>query len=431
MVALDWPGKADCLAAARAEPLGELVACPGESVAFDTSQNQIIEGDNLEVLKHLQRTHAGQVKLIYIDPPYNTGHDFVYSDRRSHARWLDMMAPRLSLARALLTADGIIAISIDDNEMAHLRLLMNEIFGEERFLGVVVVQSNRRGQTYRQISKSHEYLLFYARQDATLRELERVENPLPYADALGPFDLWELRNRNPRFGRHNRPNLYFPIYVAPQDVDDIGCAKIALAPDVRFSLEVWPRNRAGADGCWRWSRDLLRTVELDGACPVVVARQRRDGGWNVYEKSRKNTTRAKSLWTETGMINELGTVELGTLGMGGCYDHPKPLGLLRKIIRICTDGDDLVLDFFAGSGTTGHALLAANREEGTGRRFILVQWPEPLDPAGKPAAFCDALGKPRTISEITRERVRRALAETGSTEGFRAYRLSGPRRKSS
>jgi adenine-specific DNA-methyltransferase len=208
----------------------------------------IIEGDNLEVLKLLQKSYLGKVKMIYIDPPYNTGNDFIYPDNyteslqtyleytgqvdaegkkfgtnteadgRFHSKWLQMMYPRLYLARNLLRDDGIVCVSIDDNEIGNLRALMNEVFGEENFFAVVVVQSNKRGQTYKEIAKTHEYIVIYSREpDISLNELEKSDDALPFKDSLGPFDLWELRNRNSKFGRHNRPNLFFSIYVAVSD----------------------------------------------------------------------------------------------------------------------------------------------------------------------------------------------------------------------
>jgi adenine-specific DNA-methyltransferase len=443
---MTWPGKADCFRSIQTPSLGTLRPSPEESVNFDTTENLIIEGDNLEVLKLLQKSYLGKVKMIYIDPPYNTGNDFIYPDNyteslqtyleytgqvdadgkkfgtnteadgRFHSKWLTMMYPRLYLARNLLREDGLICVSIDDNEVANLRALLNEVFGEENFVAVVVVQSNKRGQTYKEIAKTHEYIVIYSREpEVSLNELEKSNDALPFRDSLGSFDLWELRNRNPKFGRHNRPNLFFPIYVAPSEEDESGYSKVSLEQNATFCVEVFPRDSEGTDGCWRWSRELLRSTQLSGHCPVVIAKQRRDREWNVYQKSRKSTTKAKSLWTDTGVISEQGTVELRDLSMGDAYDHPKPLELIRKCIRVCTgsESEELVLDFFAGSGTTAHAVLDVNNTDSGNRRFILVQLPEPLDadnPDQRAAVFlCDSIGKARNIAEITKERVRRAI----------------------
>ena len=470
---LTWPGKASCFKTIQAPSLATLRPCPDESVNFDSTENIIIEGDNLEVLKLLQKSYLGKVKMIYIDPPYNTGNDFIYPDNyteslqtyleytgqvdaegkpfgtnteadgRFHSKWLTMMYPRLYLSRNLLTADGLICVSIDDGEFDRLRSIMDEIFGGENFVSVVVVQSNKRGQTYKEIAKTHEYLVIYSKEpEASIGELEKADDALPFRDSTGPFDLWELRNRNPKFGRYNRPNLFFPIYVAPETASETGYALVALEPSRVFSVEVWPRNSEGVDGCWRWGRDKLRSVQLVGSCPDVVARQRRDGEWNIYEKSRKSSTKAKSLWTETEVISEQGTVELGALGLSEVFAHPKPVGLLTKCIRICAGPNDTILDFFAGSGTTAHAVFDLNKVDGQDRKFILVQLPEPLDPLDRDQKaaldFCDSLGKPRNIAEITKERVRRAITKLNDEDagkldlngagkqdrGFRVFKLS-------
>jgi adenine-specific DNA-methyltransferase len=442
---MSWPGKADCFKTIQNPSLGTLLPRSKESVNFDSTENMIIEGDNLEVLKLLQKSYLGKIKMIYIDPPYNTGNDFIYpdnysetlqtyleytgqidatgkrfstnteSDGRFHSKWLNMMYPRLYLARNLLADDGLICVSIDDNELCNLRVIMNEVFGEENFVSVVVVQSNKRGQTYKEIAKTHEYVLIYSREpEVSLYELDKNGDALPFEDSIGRFDLWELRNRNPKFGRHNRPNLFFPIYVSPAKRDETGYSLVSLERTDVYSLEAWPRNSSGEDGCWRWGKDKIRLSELAGSCPVVVAKQRRDGEWNIYEKSRKSTTKAKSLWTETEVISEQGTVELGELGMAEYFEHPKPLALIEKCIRVCAGPDDIILDFFAGSGTTAHAVLKLNREDGGHRKFILSQLPEPCDP-GSPASKAGF----RTIADITKERVRRVIKKQNEEDAVK------------
>jgi adenine-specific DNA-methyltransferase len=455
---MNWPGKAECFKTIQAPSVGTLLPCPEESVNFDTTENLIIEGDNLEVLKLLQKSYLGKVKMIYIDPPYNTGNDFIYPDNfteslqtyleytgqvdaegkkfgtnteadgRFHSKWLNMMYPRLYLARNLLSDDGIVCVSVDDTEFTNLRSILNEVFGEDGLISTIVIQSNKRGQTYKEIAKTHEYLVIYSRDpDVELFELEKDGDALPYRDAKGAFDLWELRNRNPKFGRHNRPNLYFPIYVAPSNKDDSGYCLVSLERTATFSVEVFPKNSSGEDSCWRWSKEKLRTVELTGSCPVVVAKQKRDGEWNIYEKSRKSTTKAKSIWTETDVISEQGTVELGQLGLAGYFDHPKPVGLLKKCIQVCAGDDGIILDFFAGSGTTGHAILELNEHDAGNRRFILVQLPEPTSHKEYP-----------TIASICEERVRRVIKNLNEEDsgtlnmdggkkpdrGFRVFKLA-------
>lgn len=461
---LNWYGKRRARQLALTPSSGTLRPCPEDSVDWDSTQNMLIEGDNLEVLKLMQKSYAGKVKLIYIDPPYNTGNDFVYRDDyqdniknylmltgqiesdgrkissntessgRFHTDWLNMIYPRLKLARNLLRDDGAIAVSVDDTEVGNLRRVLDEAFGEEQFQGQVVVQSNKRGQTYKQIAKTHEFLVIYSKSEAIeLNELEKDSDSLPYKDSIGPFDLWELRNRNPKFGRFNRPNLFFPIYVIQDSLDECGYSRVSLESG-KNRIKVLPLNSEGEEGCWRWSTDKIKEYDLTVDSPVIVGRKRRDGGWNIYEKSRKSTTRVKSIWSGTEFINEQGTIELGRIDMGNVFDHPKPVALPQRCIFLATDSSDIVLDFFAGSGTTAHAVLAQNATDGGDRKYVLVQLPEPLDPDNQSqkvaAEFCDDLGKPRNIAELTKERVRRS-SQTVKAEnpmfagdlGFRVFKL--------
>lgn len=440
--ALTWAGKSDAYKVLQTPSTATLRPERDKSVNFDAAQHVFIEGENLEVLKVLQKAYFGKVKLIYIDPPYNTGSDsFIYPDRfqeskedylrrinelsddgtlmregffrknskesgHYHSNWLSMMLPRLYIARNLLREDGVIFVSCDDNEVHNLRCALNEVFGEENFISQIIIQSNKRGQTYKDIAKTHEYLLVYGRSEETpLFELPKDDDALPFEDAKGKFDLWELRNRNPKFGRHNRANLFFPIYVCPAELDSNGYAKISLERSERFCIEVFPRNSEGKDSCWRWSKEKIKSEDTTSEFAVVVAKQRRDGEWNVYEKSRKSTTKAKSLWDETEVISEQGTVELGELGLGGIFDHPKPRGLVSKILRIATEADDLIFDFFAGSATTADALLRLNFEEVADRRLVLIQLPEPTT-LGSAAALAGY----GTIADISRERFRRVIS---------------------
>lgn len=428
---MNWPGKADCFKTIQKPSMATLIPARDESVNFDTTENLIIEGDNLEVLKLLQKAYLGKVKMIYIDPPYNTGNDFIYpddfsesletylrytgqvdnegrkfstntdSDGRFHSKWMNMMYPRLFLARNLLSEDGVIFISIDDNEVENLRRLCGEIFGEENFVSQITVQSNKRGQTYKEIAKTHEYLLLYSKNDPVeLNELEKDADALPFKDSIGAFDLWELRNRNPKFGRFNRPNLFFPIYVAPEILDECGYAKVSLERNQEYSVEVLPLNSDGDESCWRWGKEKIGGSDLVGISPVLVARKRKDGNWNIYEKSRKSTTKAKSIWAETDVISEQGTMEIGELGMAEFFDHPKPKALISKCVQLGAGPNDIVLDFFGGSGTTAQSVLESNKADGGSRRFILVQLPEPTQ-----------FKEFKTIADITKERVRRVVTK--------------------
>lgn len=399
------------------------------------SKNLLIKGDNLEVLKHMVNAYSEKVKMIYIDPPYNTGSDgFVYHDDRkftkeqlsdlagidldeaarileftdkgssSHSAWLTFIYPRLYVAKEMLTDDGVIFISIDDNEISQLKLLCDEIFGEANFLSQIIVQSNKRGQTYKDIAKCHEYILvYYKSQESYIGELEKTDGKLPYKDKYGSYDLWELRNRNPKFGKHNRPNLYYPIYVDASNIDSDGLANISLTPSDLFNIEVVPKNSEGVESCWRWGTDKLFKEGINATQKAVFGKQKRDGGWNIYEKSRKSTTKAKSIWTETKFINEQGTIESGKLGMSGVLQFPKPLELMKQCILLATEENDIVMDFFAGSGTTAHALLELNAQDSRNRQFITVQIPEKCD--NDSVAYKAGY---KTIFDITKARITRA-----------------------
>jgi adenine-specific DNA-methyltransferase len=334
------------------------------------SQNLYISGDNLDGLKHLLKSYGGEVKCIYIDPPYNTGSDgFVYNDKfnysveeltnklsigeeqaqkildltrrgsASHSAWLTFMYPRLLLARDLLKSDGVIFISIDDNEQANLRLLCDTVFGEENLISQIVVQSNKRGQTYKQIAKTHEYLLVYVKSESSIiNELKKELNGVPKSDSIGEFSERELRNRNPKFGRFNRPNLFYPIYINPYTIDENGYCAISLTRSLEFNIEVFPLNSVGKESCWRWGTTKLNkniseiTMESN-----AIGRIKTTGEYGIYEKYRKETFKAKTIWfddivisneddeedeiwDETGVITEQGSTELRKYDMGDVFD---------------------------------------------------------------------------------------------------------------
>ena len=453
-----WPGKSEARRMAKTPCRGMLRPCPEESLDWENTRNLFIEGDNLEVLKLLQKSYRNKIKTIYIDPPYNTGNHFVYSDNfrdslgtylsstgqknsggeksseqaetsgRLHANWLNMIYPRLMLARNLLRDDGAIFISIDDNEFANLKKVCDEIFGEENFLVNIIVQSNKRGQTYKQISKTHEYLLVYSKNEkCKLNQLEKTgdRDDLNFEDQIGKFNIRELRNRNPKFGRHNRPNLFYEFYIDPKGADIDRFCPVSLEEDAEYAVKVLPLNSKGAESCWRWGKELVRrNVSKDTLESNLVARQKKDGHFNIYEKYRKTTYKAKSIWFDTEVITEQGTVELGKLGLGKVYEFPKPKGLLRKVIEIGCGKSGYVLDFFAGSCTTAHAVFEQNMKDNGKRRFIMVQSPEPCGEAteGRKAGY-------RTIADIGKDRIRRAVACYGDQRtvdvdlGFKVFKL--------
>ncbi len=406
-------------------------------------------------------------------PPYNTGTDgFVYPDnfqfsaielsknigieieeaerilnlagKSSHSAWLTFMYPRLILARELLSEDGVIFISVDDNEQANLRMVCDEIFGEENFIANIVVQSNKRGQTYKQLAKTHEYCFVYTLNVTTqLNELQKVAGSFSQIDAKGEFEERELRNRNPKFGRFNRPNLFYPIYTNPNQIDECGYSPISLVKTSSFSEEILPLNSLGEESCWRWGKKKfeLYNNQDDSMSSEIVARRKASGEFGCFEKYRKGTYKAKTIWyennlvgdlieedddiwEETDVITEQGSRELGSLGMGELFDFPKPTYLIKKIAQIGMDKNSLMLDFFSGSATTAHAVMKLNSEDGGNRKYIMVQLPE-IIPENKPAYKAGY----RTIDQIGRERIKRAaknIKEETSADidyGFKTFRL--------
>lgn len=436
-----WPDKRAAIRLANTPTSKTLRPCRAESVDFDTTQNLYIEGDNLDVLKLLRENYLGKVKMIYIDPPYNTGNDFVYNDDfaqgktefeqrsglfdeeghqtidpmqrnteangRFHTDWLNMLYPRLKVARDLLSDDGVIFISIDDNEVENLRKVCDEIFGEQNFITSIIIRANSRGQTYNQIAKTHEYILVYSKTPtAELYDLEKDmdKSDLNLKDDIGAFNIRELRNRNPKFGKHNRPGLFYPIYVNPSIIDRDGFHPISLNKDNDYCIEVFPYNSIGKESCWRWGKTKFEINCSENTFRSnVVAKEKSSGGYNIYEKYRKTTYKPKSIWDDNIFLTETGTVKLKELGFNGEFDFPKPTDLIKRCLSLSTQEDDTVLDFFSGSATTAHAVMQLNAEDGGNRKFIMVQLPEKTDP--KSEAY--KAGYPN-ICEIGKERIRRA-----------------------
>jgi adenine-specific DNA-methyltransferase len=453
---LDWPGKRASLFASNAPIARTLRPIREESVDFDTTKNLFIEGDNLEALKLLQESYLGKIKLIYIDPPYNTGGDFIYEDDfaestaeylersgqvdehgvrlvanteangRFHSDWLSMMYPRLKLARRLLASDGVLVISIDDNESHNLRKIGEEIFGASNFVAQIGVQVNPRGRHLdRFVAKTHDSLLVFVRDSSAdaitgIAKEGRMADEYDRSDARGQFRLLGLRNRNQAFNPDTRPNLYYPLYVAPTD------GRVSCRADAVFSDEVWPDAPDGTKTCWTWGRER---VSADGD---LLTAEKTSGEWRIYRKDYLHgadgavaKTLVKSLWLEPEFNNDQGRRVIKELFGSALMDFPKSTDLLMRIVEIACGPHGVVLDFFAGSGTTAHAVMACNAKDGGARRFILVQLDEACDPkseAGK-AGF-------ETISDLAMERIRRAGAQMGEGSllergdvGFRLLRV--------
>ncbi len=478
---LNWHGKRRARQIALTPSTGTLLPCPDESVDWDTTQNLMIEGDNLEVLKLLQKSYAGKVKLIYIDPPYNTGKDFVYPDDfrdnianyleltgqveggrkissnteasgRFHTDWLVMMYPRLKLARTLLKYDGVVFVSIDDRELNHLRSLMNEIFGEENFVATISVVNNLKGRNDKKhVAACHEYVVVYSGKEFRSNGLPLTEEQraaFKFTDEKGyKYALRDLRKRGGPDRREDRPNMFFPIYW------DQASGRCHLERKAGSDVEILPMRGDGAEGCWRWGIDKVRQ-HLDWLHPKKSERTGRlDVDHRLYldasiaieddadeededdEGAIERTSKPKSVWLGGEFSTDSGKRSLKEIMPGESFDFPKSIDFLRTCILLGTSDKEVVVDLFAGSGATGQALLQQNALDGQSRRYILVQLPEPLDPTEKSqkaaAAVCDKLGLKRNIAELTKERLRRAGSKIkaenptfSGDNGFRVFKLA-------
>ncbi|MDO9579548.1 MAG: site-specific DNA-methyltransferase, partial [Bacteroidales bacterium] len=415
---LNWAGKSEAFRALQTPTTATLIPDKEESVNFDNSENLFIEGENLEVLKILQKSYFGKIKMIYIDPPYNTGNDFIYSDKfaesrvdylkRSgtkdengmitreglfrnsrdsghyHSNWLSMIYPRLFLARNLLREDGVIFVSIDDNEVHNLRMLMNEVFGEENFLGQISVQSNPRGrQSEKFLATVHDYILIYARNSescditgATLTE-EQL-NEFNFEDEKGKkYRLLGLRQRGSASLREDRPFMYYPIYVNPKTT------KISLVQSDKHTICVFPKKSTGQYGRWMWSKEKV-SKEIDKVEAKLISKRNE---WDIFvrdyleKEGEERKRKIKTIWSENFFNNQNGTVEVKELFNGNkIFDFPKAVSLLKTTVEMIPfEENDICLDFFPGSATTAHAVLDLNKQDGGNRKFIMVQMPEPCD----------------------------------------------------
>ncbi len=426
-----WAGKEQAKRISTTPSLGTLRPAPDESVNWDSTENLYIEGDNLEVLKLLQKSYFGKVKMIYIDPPYNTGKDFVYKDDfkdnlanyqrltgqkddqgnplttnsesagRYHSNWLNMMYPRLKLARNLLRDDGVIFISIDDNEVHNLRKICDEIFGEGNFAADLVWKKKQGGgNDSNHIVVEHEHVFVVSKSTNNLKlyldKNYKLDDALyPFKDEKGEYGLVTLDKSSIRFS----DSLVFEIKDGEGNI-------------------YLPRVVKGKQACWRWgkekvSRDYEQLVFKDG---------------KVYTKYyRPDGVTPKSLLVDA----YYGRTETGNDDIKAVFEeqrpfsYPKPVVLLKHLISIGLSQDDIVLDFFSGSATTAHAVMQLNAEDGGNRKFILVQIPEhtPENSEARKAGYA-------TIAEIGKERIRRAAnkikqehPDTQADLGFKVLKL--------
>ncbi|MBL8863747.1 MAG: site-specific DNA-methyltransferase [Planctomycetes bacterium] len=378
----------------------------------------MVEGDNLDVLALLAEERPGSLDLVYLDPPYNRRHERAYPDdfaaargsgggpadpRGSHARWLAFLRPRVELARVLLAERGVLAASIDDVEVARLRILLDEVFGEENFVAQIVVSLNPKGRQLAPFfATSHEYLLIVARdarRTALVPATREAVDPadFPREDAQGRLRFLPLRNTNKKFHPGTSPTLHYPLHAHPED------GRVRAEP-FEGSVEVWPRFGDATPAVWRWSARRV-AAEPD----AVVARRVKgaDGErLDVFQVDRLTAARTKKLrtvWTADEIGSTDDAVQQLKELVGPVFPTPKPVGLLRRLLA-CLPPDAHVLDPFAGSGTTGQAVVEANAEDGGTRRVVLVQTPEPSAP-GSEAARRGL----ETIADVTRARLAAAI----------------------
>lgn len=409
---LTWPGKADCFRTIQAPSLGTLRPLPGESVNWDGTQNLILEGDNLEVLKLLQKSYLSKVKLIYIDPPYNTGNDFIYPDNfsdnlttylqytgqadaagrkfgsntetdgRFHSRWLSMMYPRLYLARNLLADDGAIFVTIDDTEVVNLRTVMNEVFGEENFVANIVWQKKYAvSNDDPGIAPMHDHIIVYQKSDEFDRNLlPRTEKQTQrYTNLDGdPRGDWSSDNYVSNKSKEERPTLWYPIRHP------------------KTGEEVWPDESA----VWRYSKIKHEHLASDNRLYWGPDQSYKRPRLKRFLSEVQDGVVPSTWWPfqEVGH-NDEGQKETAELLEPKLFSTPKPVRLLSRIVHLGSSAGDIVLDFFAGSGATAQAVLELNRNELSDRKFILVQLPEPTGRTDYP-----------TIADITKERVRRVIS---------------------
>lgn len=433
---LTWPGKKEAIVNANTPSKNTLRPIKEKSVDFDNTKNIYIEGDNLEVLKILQESYLNKIKCIYIDPPYNTGSDFIYNDKfskseneelvesgqidedgnrmvsnnqsngRFHSDWLNMIYPRLKLSRNLLRNDGVIFISIDENEYVNLKKVCDEIFGEKSYVTTFIWRkTSNPNSTGNNIGIEHEYIVMYSRTD----EYKLKFLPLDTSDIekyTGTDEFEQIRGKYKLVGLNKtgtindlRPNLMYDI----------------VAPDGTI-IKPSPR--------WRWSKEKFEK----GIKEQRIVFKESNNKWSVYYKQYLNEDNDGNLIERGNLIKTIfddcgrttdGTLEINNLLGKGYFDFPKPTNLIKKLLYIATGNDDIILDFFSGSSTTADAVMQMNAEEKTSRKYIMIQLPEPVD------------NKFENICNIAQERIKKASEKISENvdKGFRTFKVDSSNMK--
>ena len=450
---ITWPGKKEAIVNANTQTNKTLRPLKNKSIDFENTKNIYIEGDNLEVLKILQESYLNKIKCIYIDPPYNTGNDFIYSDNykkdinveliesgqvdeagnkliantetngKFHSDWLSMMYSRLKLARNLLSNDGVIFISIDDNEQANLKKICDEIFGEKNFIGAFCINSTPNARDYGHIGKMHEYALFYAKNidKTTTNMIPDYEKKFSYIDEIGEFNIHPLYNSNEAFTPQNRPNLYYPFYVNPDKKDKYGFYEISLEKKDDY-VEVYPPKsvKNGIQFVWRWGKEEKARANLNKEIiGYKVANE-----FRIVQKMRNSSKLIRSFLYKNGYISRKGTAEVEELLGEKIFSFPKPVELIKLFLKSGSNKDSIVMDFFSGSATTAQAVTELNSEDNGKRRYILVQIPENVNS-----------DKYNTICDIAQKRIKKVYEKNKNENnlnidyGFRVYKVDSSNMK--
>jgi len=433
MASLNWIGKQAVTNHDKEVPFKLLKKVKSVSVG-NKSENLIIHGDNLEALKALMPYYQGKIKCIYIDPPYNTGNEgWIYNDKVNspkikqwlgkvvgkesedltrHDKWLCMMYPRLKLLRDFLSEDGGIFVSIDDNEHCTLKTIMDEIFGEQNFVGTFIVKTTPNARDYGHIGKTHEFCVFYAKQyfSMTTNLLADKAKIFKYTDDIGGFNIHPLYNSNVAFTPENRPNLYYPFYLHKnKKLEHLGkdFYEISLDPGKdKNVVEIFPSKsvKDGVQFVWRWGQ----AKALEELNKEIIGYMTGSGEYRIVQKMRKDEKVIRSILDSTEYISRRGTYEVEEIFGKKSFNFPKAVELIKNFIKISTNEDSVVLDSFAGSGTTGHAVLDLNKEDGGNRKFILVEMEDEV------------------AKNITAERVKRAIKKYKYKDGFEYCELDKP-----
>ena len=483
---LTWPGKKESIINANTPSKNTLRPIKEKSVDFDNTKNIYIEGDNLEVLKILQESYLNKIKCIYIDPPYNTGKDFIYNDKfdktkyeeliesgqidkdgnrmvsnnqsngRFHSNWLSMMYSRLKLSRNLLSDDGIIFISIDSNELINLIKILDMVFDENNKLGIISTINNLKGRSDSEFfATCNEFLVVYAKnkENASIKgfqiESDEIDNDYKFEDEISKYKPIGFRKTGNGWKREDRPFMYYPVIEKDGRYNTVSkdeCNIIYNLKNNTFNDEfvnklqikyenlgykfILPKDENGNFGRWRWGletfyneKDINLCYNSTGTLCTKMRATIEDG--SVRMKS------AKTLWYKPEYDSGTGSKILKSLFENKNYfDNPKSLVYINDILKICTDNNDIVLDFFSGSATTAHSVMELNAVDNNNRKFILVQWPEKYDKNSE--AYKNGY---KTICDFGEERIRRSAKkikkETNANidYGFRVYKVDSSNMK--